>query len=74
LVYSGADGRSRCCPSSPRSQQRKLTALRGPHNRHEIRIGPVNALATVGRIWPSMADRIIARELAAAEKPASVDN
>jgi uncharacterized oxidoreductase len=37
-------------------------------DRLEIRIGRVKALATVGRIWPSMADRIIAGELAFAGK------
>jgi uncharacterized oxidoreductase len=32
-------------------------------DRFEIRVGRVNALAWVGRLWPAAADRIIAREL-----------
>jgi hypothetical protein len=34
-------------------------------DRPEIRIGRVNALAVMTRVWPAVADQIVARELAA---------
>jgi uncharacterized oxidoreductase len=52
-------GRTRQAPSAVAAAI--LYGLR--RDRYEIRIGRVNALALLGRLWPAAADRLVAREL-----------
>ncbi len=55
-------GRTKLAPSDVASQI--VDGLR--HDRFEIRIGPVNALAALARTWPTAADWIISREIGTA--------